>query len=88
MCIRDRVIEYHFELIVARQDHVLVELYGSIRTAENEIAVSSQGAWGCVEMVRLQSLFFGPVMECLFGRIEGGHTVFCTQEDISFTIGQ
>ena len=27
-----------------RQDHVLVELYGSIRTAENEIAVFPQGA--------------------------------------------
>lgn len=34
-----QVTEYHFELIVARQDHVFVEFYGSIRTAENEIAV-------------------------------------------------
>ena len=82
------VAEHHLGGVVVGQDHVLVELDGSVGTAEDELAVAPQGACRGVEVLGLEALFLRPVVEGLAMGGEGGQCVLGAQEDASLAVGQ
>lgn len=83
-----QVIEYHFELIVASRTMSLsnsmapsvlpkMKLPFFLKVPEAALKWSDFSPCSLVQLWNVSS-----------ARIEGGQTVFCTQKDISFTIGQ
>ena len=73
-----QIAEYHARTVLAGQYHVSWKFYGSVGTSENGIPVLAQCSGVGIEMVGMQSLLFGPIMESFFFEVETAQSVFRT----------
>ena len=71
-----QVAEYHARTVLAGQYHISWKFYGAVGASENDVSILAQGSRTGIEVVGMQSLFFGPVMENLLFGIETAQPLF------------